>query len=297
MLITYLILTYNRKHDLDRCLKSIQEQRYSEIEVIVVDNNSTDGTDQFIDAFYPSVHYIYVDYNSGVCEGRNIGFRQATGDVIIVLDDDSEVNDPNFTDSIVKQFISNNSMGLLSFKVTNPLIPDTRRVIPSTDKSIINSMQPVEVAYFLGGGVAIRKKVLDETGLYPSQYFYSMEELDLAYRVMKTQWKIFYFPKIEVLHHESQNQRPSWRRFYFDCRNRVWLTVTYLPLKYLLINNSVWFFKMLLQAVKYRHTKHFFRGFCDGIKGLPFFLKRRKNSLLTKEEVKRIRLLHGRLYY
>ncbi|MTI95309.1 MAG: glycosyltransferase family 2 protein [Firmicutes bacterium] len=297
MRVSYLILTYNRKHDLQRCLDSVINQNWDDLEIVVVDNNSEDGTDQMVTNKYPQVQYVRVDYNSGVCQGRNIGFEAATGDVIVVIDDDGELPDNNVTEAIAKGFQEHPQMGIMALKVLNPADPATRRVIPSTDKSIADLQTDMEVAYFLGGGVAIRREVLDAVGTYPAAYFYSMEELDLSYRLAKTQWRIRYFPQITVLHHESVGQRPSWRRYYYDYRNRIWLTTSFLPLRYLVVNLGLWGVKLGLGALRHGHFKSFLKGARDGVKGLSPYKQRRKQLKLKPQEVKRIRNLSGRLYY
>lgn len=296
MLISYVVLTYNRKDELKVCLDSIVAQTYHNIQTVVVDNNSQDGTDKLI-KYYPQVKYVRLDYNSGVCQGRNIGFDNANGDIIIVIDDDGELPHPNVTTQIVQAFNARPEMGIMALRVVNPKDPVTRRIIPSTDKKIAEHKTETEVAYFLGGGVAIRKQVLEEAGNYPSEYFYSMEELDLSYRLAKTDWKIYYYPQIHVLHHESVGQRPGWRRYYYDFRNRIWLTTSFLPLRYLIINLSFWGLRLALQSLRHGHFKSFVKGVKEGWRQLPRYRQRRRQHLLRANEVKRIRTLGGRLWY
>lgn len=296
MRVSYVILTCNRQDDLRICLDSIIKQKYDDIEIVVIDNNSDEDSAYLIDIF-PTLRYIRLNYNSGVCKGRNIGFEKATGDVIVVIDDDGELPHENVTQEIVDGFSKYPDMGIMALRVVNPKDPNCRRIIPSTDKTIANNDTETLVAYFLGGGVAIRKQVLDEVGLFPEQYFYSMEELDLAYRVAKTDWKIYYFPQVVILHHESLVQRPSWRKFYYEYRNRIWLATSYLPLPYLIVNLSIWGTVTFLKSLRYGHAKHFFKGTIDGLKDLKFSKERRKELLLNSQEIKRIKNLSGRLYY
>lgn len=297
MRISYLVLTYNRKDDLKRCLDSIAGQDYPDLETVVVDNNSSDGTPEFIAAHYPWVKYHYVDYNSGVCQGRNIGFQQATGEIIVVIDDDSELPDQQLTRQIAEGFTKHPQMGVMALKVVNPKAPDTRRVIPSRDKSLTSAQAEVEVSYFPGGGSAFRREVLQEVGHYPGEYFYSMEELDMSYRIAKTNWQILYFPQLVVLHHESLGERPSWRRSYYDYRNRIWLATSFLPLRYLVVNLTVWGVVLFAQALRYGYAKHFFKGLTEAVTQLGPYRKRRKDQLLNREALRRLKRLHGRLYY
>ena len=296
MRVSYVVLTYNRKEELKTCLDSIVKQTYPEIEIIVVDNNSQDGTEKIMQ-HYPHVNYHRLKTNTGACQGRNICFGLAEGDVVVVLDDDSELPSPDTTSDIVAGFKTRPEMGVMALKVVNPIQPLTRRTIPSRKKSIANRTTEVEVAYFLEGGVAFRNQVLQEVGHYPPEYFYAMEALDFSYRLAKTSWKIYYYPQIHVLHHESVAQRPGWRRFYYDIRNRIWLTTTFLPIGYQVINLCFWGVKMGLQSLLHGHFKSFARGVRDGFRGRAPFRDRRQKMLLTSVEIRRIRKLGGRVCY
>lgn len=294
--VSYVILTYNRKEELKTCLDSLVAQAYEDIEIIVVDNNSQDGTDELVKR-YSGIRYTGLDYNSGVCEGRNIGFAQATGDIIVVIDDDGEIPEEDFTGRVVDGFNRHPEMGIMALKIINPKDLATRRIVPSRDKSIADSQAETEVAYFLGGGVAFRRQVLEQVGYYPAEYFYSMEELDLSYRLARTSWKIIYFPQLVVLHHESIGQRPSWRRAYYDYRNRIWLATSFLPLQYLVVHLTVRALELGFKALRNGHFRSFARGTRDGIREIGRYRQRRKTHLLSRDEIARMKKLGGRVWY
>ena len=87
--ISVIIPTYNRKNTLPRAVESVLNQTYKPIEIIVVDDGSTDGTKEWFSEMYPLVHYIY-QVNSGVSSARNTGINSARGDWIALLDSDDE---------------------------------------------------------------------------------------------------------------------------------------------------------------------------------------------------------------
>ena len=87
--ISVIIPTYNRKNTLPRAVESVLNQTYRPIEIIVVDDGSTDGTKEWFSEMYPLVHYIY-QVNSGVSSARNTGIKSASGDWIALLDSDDE---------------------------------------------------------------------------------------------------------------------------------------------------------------------------------------------------------------
>jgi len=295
MLTTYMVLTCNRKDDLKKCLDSIIAQRDSTFEIVVVSNNSTDGTAEMMEKLYPSCKYIEVGYNSGICTGRNIGFSHSQGDIIVVLDDDCEVADRDFNSKLQKKMIENPDWGILSFHVINTRSTEYKGVIPSKDKSIVN--REVEVTYFPGGAHVIRKKLLEEIGTLPDEYFYSMEELDMGYRVMSTHWKIYFTPDLWVYHHESPQSRPSWRRFYYDFRNRIWLTTKYLPVKYIISQLILWGGYTFLKSIRYGYVKYFFRSIRDALQEIEKYKELRRRYKLDGNAIQRLKKLNGRLYY
>ena len=87
--ISVIIPTYNRKNTLPRAVESVLNQAYKPVEIIVVDDGSTDGTKEWFSEMYPLVHYIY-QVNSGVSLARNTGINSARGDWIALLDSDDE---------------------------------------------------------------------------------------------------------------------------------------------------------------------------------------------------------------
>ena len=87
--ISVIIPTYNRKNTLPRAVESVLKQTYKPIEIIVVDDGSTDGTKEWFSEMYPLVHYTY-QVNSGVSSARNTGINSARGDWIALLDSDDE---------------------------------------------------------------------------------------------------------------------------------------------------------------------------------------------------------------
>ena len=87
--ISVIIPTYNRKNTLPRAVESVLNQAYKPVEIIIVDDGSTDGTKEWFSEMYPLVHYIY-QVNSGVSSARNTGINSARGDWIALLDSDDE---------------------------------------------------------------------------------------------------------------------------------------------------------------------------------------------------------------
>jgi glycosyltransferase involved in cell wall biosynthesis len=86
-LFSVILPTYNRRRELERCLKSIKSQTFQDFEIIVVDDGSSDDTDEFIDAYHPDVRYFH-QQNRGVARARNLGMEKAEGNYFAFIDSD-----------------------------------------------------------------------------------------------------------------------------------------------------------------------------------------------------------------
>lgn len=293
-IVSFVILTRNRKNELKEALESVITQDYSGKEIIVVDNHSSDGSPQMVKEYFPQVRLVELERNTGVCGGRNIGIRNSRGEIIIFLDDDALFASPNATFKIVEKFASSNQIGVLAFRVKDYYTGEIpRQNIPRSDKKIMSS--EYEASYFCGT-CAIRKSLLDDVGLFSEDFFYSGEELDLAFRILETDLKIIYCPQIEVYHKASSVERPGWQRFYYFHRNRIWLSFKYLPLSYAFIHSTVWCAKIFVESLIAGYLTFFLKGMRDGIIKLPALMKRER-KVISRQTRKKLKSLSGRLYY
>ena len=89
MLVSVYITTYNRRELVERAINSVMAQNYSHIEIIVADDGSTDGTQEFISTNYPDIKYLK-STNKGVSAARNLGIRHSQNDWLAFLDSDDE---------------------------------------------------------------------------------------------------------------------------------------------------------------------------------------------------------------
>ena len=102
-LTSIIILNYNGKNFLEPCIESIVRETHTPYEIIVVDNNSPDKSGQFFSEQYPEVKFILNDTNVGVPGGLNIGIRNASGEFVVLLNNDLVVM-PNWLDNFFKAY-------------------------------------------------------------------------------------------------------------------------------------------------------------------------------------------------
>lgn len=293
MKVSVIIVTYNRKEELIECLMSILKQTYIPDEIIVIDNNSTDGTENIFKLKFTHtfIKYFKLDKNHGVAGGRNIGIKKASGDILVFIDDDAEIEPIDAIERIRKKFEYDQLVGILAFRIVNYYSKTIQREeFPHVDKSINPNLE-FETTYFIGAGHAIRKNVFENCGFYPEYYFYGMEELDLSFRVLDKGYKIVYFPKVKIIHKKSPKGRLLNKEVWsYIFRNRIIISYRYLPLLNFIVSTIIWFLFTIIKS----------RSFSTAINGVIKFFKLKKT--IKKEPIKKdtymyIKHLRGRIWY
>lgn len=296
MIVSYIILTRNRKKELADALHSIQRQDYKTKEIIVIDNASTDGTTETVKDNFPDVKYYRMDKNVGTFAGRNEGIKRAKGDIIIFLDDDAVFENNSETTAVINKFNSKPDYDAIAFKIIDYQSGEVPQGVqhggyPIRGKGIIT--EESEVSYFFSGGAAFRRRVFYEVGLFPEEYFIDCEEMEFSFRMLEKGMKILFTPQIAVLHRLSQGGREP--RIYYQLRNRVWIVIKYLPFIYAIMHISIWLLYLLWHSIKDGMINEYIRALTDSVKGIPSILKNR--TPLNKKTIKRLKELKGRLYY
>jgi len=240
-LVTVNILSYNRINKLRVTLRKVFEQEYKNIEVIVVDNNSTDGTQDMVRKEFPGVVLICLPRNIGIA-GWNEGFKETKGEYILVLDDDCYPNNNSIT-MIVKEFLCNSEIGAVSVNVYNYYENDNIKVrfpgacMPGEDIEYLDNWIMI-----IGCSFAIRKCIYDGL-LFPLNYFICFHELPVVLKIFEKGFKIAYNKKITSIHLQNNiNQTFSSFKEVHHYRNMLNFVYYYFPEKY----NLYYSFKIAL---------------------------------------------------
>ncbi|MBI3585373.1 MAG: glycosyltransferase family 2 protein [Nitrospinae bacterium] len=296
MLVSYIILTRNRKGEVVKALRSVRNQDYTSKEIIVVDNASSDGTAEMIKKDFPDVRYYRMNSNIGACAGRNIGIKEAKGDILIFLDDDAIFEKGNETTTAVNKFNSMPDIDAIAFKVIDEQSGGVSHGVqhggyPVRGKGVI--LEEKEVSYFFIGAASFRRRVFEDAGLFHEEYFIYCEEMELSFRMLEKGMRILFIPQIAILHKMSSTGRMP--HIYYQLRNRIWIVFKYLPLIYAIMHSSIWLIYLLWHSIKDKKTDDYLKAVIDSAKGLPRILKNR--SVLSRRTIKRLKELRGRLYY
>lgn len=280
-----VILTFNRNHLLKRLLDDLQRFVKRGVQIVVVDNASVEPA-LSITRNYEAVVVLRASRNLGAA-GRNLGFETAKGDIVICLDDDVF----GLCDDALEQLdaiFSDASVAAANFKV---LEEHTGRVVNWVHHRVVEQFSnvPFDTYEITEGAVAFRRAVLNEVGGYPDAFFLSHEGPDLAFRIMNRGWRVIYHPAVAVTHSFAEEGRKSWRNYYYDTRNTLWLAARNLPWGYgtrTVLRQTA---AMCFYSLRDRHFKWWVKGVWDGFKGLPQAMRERRS--MSADTMRRIRTI------
>jgi GT2 family glycosyltransferase len=295
-----IIITYNRANDLLSLLKNIATLNFKEElleEVIIINNKSTESYSTVNSFIKNNPHipfkYTETDENLGVSRGRNFAISQSKAPFLILVDDDAEFQDENTLSIINKSTSENKDVGIIAMKVLYYHNNEIQRSsfphkLYREKKDLIN----FHTYYFVGCGNIIKREALDKAGLFPTTFFYGMEEYDLSYRILDLGYKILYDSRIVLLHKES----PEGRQTKSIKLRGMWVNKSivawrYLPILYFISTSIIWSFFFLYK------TKFDLINFMKGWKIIINIPSTEKRYLIKKETLNYIKSLKARLAY
>ena len=298
-LFSIVIPHWNGKHFLKPCLDALRNQSYQPIEVIIVDNASVDGSQQYIQENYPEVCLIELPKNRGFTGACNAGMEAAKGEMIALLNNDTEA-DPNWVEAVVTAFEEHPDVGIVASKM---LLFSQRDHIHTAGDGFTTDGRPFNrgvwqkdegqfdneeyVFSACGGSSAYRRTLLDEIGLLDDDFFFLMEDVDISWRAQLAGWRTLYTPHAIVYHHLSATGG-GVTASYYDGRNSLYVLVKNLPtelwLKYggQIFKRQWLIFWDALKAWRGAAARARMRGMLVGLLHLPKLLSKRGTIQATR---------------
>lgn len=227
-LVSICIVTWNRRSDLERCIRSALDQTWPNVEIVVLDNDSPDGTAAFVRREFPEVRLVCSDKNLGCVSGRNLAFANCWGKYIYSLDDDGWL-DPDAIGILASRLEADPELGVAMSIIKN--VRDGQ--FAGTKPEGISD--PVYLAEFVGCCFMVRREVFERLGGFSDDYFYAGEETDFAIRMLNAGLRTMIDPASVMYHAYSQVGRSSRRATYFSIRNGNKMALRSWPLRYCLL--------------------------------------------------------------
>lgn len=293
-LFSVIIPNWNGKRFLQPCLDALRNQTHPALEIIIADNASSDGSQELIRTEYPEVRLIELPTNRGFTGACNAGMEAATGQYVALLNNDTEV-DPGWAAAIVEAFQKHPEAGIVASKM---LLFDKRDHIHTAGdgftvdgRAFNRGVWQKDAGQFdqeefvfgaCGGSSAYRRTVLDEVGLLDDDYFFLLEDMDIAWRAQLAGWRALYTPHAIVYHHLSATGGGVTASFY-DGRNSLLLLMKNFPAplwrKYwwLILKRQAGIALDALRAWRGEAARARLRGMLAGIGLLPLALKKRRS--------------------
>jgi GT2 family glycosyltransferase len=265
--ISVIIVNWNTKKPLLDCLGSVFETLQNiPFEVWLVDNASTDGSVQAAKASFPTIHVIENERNLGFAAANNLAFKKMKGRYALLLNTDALLTDGavvelhrfmqaarqtalacgqllNLDGS--KQNSIANFPSLLSLLSNETVL---RILFPKKFPSKRREYEaPIEVDSCIGACMMIRKEALDQVGLFDERYFFFFEETDLAFRMKRSGWRVYFVPAARIYHAQGQSVGRAVRSRLLFYRSRYLYLAKWHPRAFPLFGAAV-FLRLLVEA-------------------------------------------------
>jgi len=240
-----IVLSWNGETYLPDCLNAVMSQTHTPHEVILVDNASTDGSVESVATNFPPVRIICNDENLGFAGGMNVGLKLATGDITVLLNQDTVVRE-DWLAELVKAMEADEHIGIAGCKI---LYTDGQTIrhaggyleyplglahhygCGELDQGQWDEQREVE--YVTGAAMAIRREVLERIGYLDEDFFPAyFEDADICFRARQSGYKVVYVPTAVLLHHESAStETETVEQHYCYHRNRLRLLLKHYTLE------------------------------------------------------------------
>jgi len=233
MKLSIVIVNYNVKYFLEQCLHAAQKAAAKlSSEIIVVDNDSVDGSCLMVAEKFPEVRLISNQKNVGFSKANNQAIRVSKGDYILLLNPDTVVDEDCFLKIIdfMDQTPNAGGLGVKMIDGKGRYLPESKRGLPTPEVafwkmfgfsklfphskrfssyhlSYLDKDQIHEVDVLAGAFMLLRRETLDQVGLLDEDYFMYGEDIDLSYRITQNGFKNYYFPETTIIHYKGESTK------------------------------------------------------------------------------------------
>ncbi len=240
--LSIIIVSWNVKELLRQCLASVESGRGAlNLQVIVVDNASTDSSGEMVAAEFPWVRLLRQQKNVGFSRGNNLGLATAKGPYLLLLNPDTQIVGTALS-QMVAYLDAHPTIGALGPQLLFPdgKVQSSRRRFPTLATGFFEStwLQSVaprsithryyvldrpddvisQVDWVMGASLMVRRQAYEDVGPLDEGYFMYSEEMEWQRRIKNAGWKVIYYPFAQVIHHEgkSSEQVVVQRHIYFQ---------------------------------------------------------------------------------
>jgi GT2 family glycosyltransferase len=291
LLLSIVIVNWNRGAEVARLLRHLEGLDASDVEIVVVDNGSTDGSAEWLSRMR-SIKFVGLPNNSGPAKARNIGVLQSSGKYVVFLDSDALISRSGLA-RLVERMEGDPTIGIAGCRILDPVSRKLDQWIYQYPP-LTHEHREFDTYSFSAAGAIVRREALLEAGLFWEDLFIYTEEVDLSIRVLRAGYRVVYHPRVRVYHAASDRGRqgPSsyWR---LQARNRIWICYRYYKTKDCYLRILKFAMIYILKGIYRGHLRDCLSGILAGLAGRG--IRRRFPDKLTTDESRRIDALGRRL--
>jgi GT2 family glycosyltransferase len=247
MKLSVIIVNYNVRSYLEQCLRSVEEAlRGLDGDIYVVDNLSTDGSVEMVQALFPAVKLMANRENVGFSRANNQAIRASDAEYVVLLNPDTVVGEDVFHKAVA--FMDNDpkvgGLGVKMIDGTGRFLPESKRGLPTPGVAFFkitglarlfprnrifgryhlghlpeNAAAPIEI--LSGACMFLRQKTLEEVGLLDESFFMYGEDIDLSYRITLGGYTNWYLPEARIIHYKGESTKKSSVNYVFVFYNAM----------------------------------------------------------------------------
>lgn len=250
--VTIVIPNYNGIAYLGACLRSVEKQEGVSAEVLIVDNGSTDGSQEYIRTEFPACRLICLEKNYGFCRAVNEGFRYAGSEYVILLNNDTEI-EPNFAlrllASIQKDKKRFSCQACMIQYHDHSKMDDAGDfycalgwgMARGKDRPVENYRSGQKIFSSCAGAAIYRKSLTERLGGFDEAHFAYLEDMDLSYRAKLAGYYHWYEPEAKVYHVGSGTSGSRYNHFkvVHSAGNNLYLIYKNMPLIQIIVNSPL----------------------------------------------------------
>ena len=270
-LVSILVLNYNGKKFLKACFDSLLKSTYSNFEIVLVDNKSTDDSVVFTTNEYPMVRIIQTGRNGGYSRAYNIAFKETRADYFILLNNDVVVR-KDWLEPLVRVAEADSKVGALQPKIRS-LIDDgyfeyagacggfmdkygypflRGRIFYTIEKDEGQYDDEVDVFWTSGAAMFVRADALIKSGDLDEDFVHHMEEIDLCWRLHLVGYRLKVVPDSVIYHYAGATiKADSFKKIYWNHRNGMFTLIKNLETGNLIKKLSI---RYLLDLINILHA-------------------------------------------
>lgn len=232
MLLSVIIVNYNVRHFLEQCLYSLHKSTVRDLQVIVVDNQSTDGSIEFLQPKFPVVQFLQAGANLGFAKACNKGLQYANGNYILFLNPDTIIAEDTLEKCIhfLETHADAGAVGVRMLDGAGRFLKESKRAFPSPLTSLfklfglstlfprsktfsryylghLDATQNHKVDVLAGAFIMVRKHILEKLGSFDETFFMYGEDIDLSYRIQKGGFNNYYLAETEIIHFKGESTK------------------------------------------------------------------------------------------